>query len=121
VTSVPASFAAENADVLAKFLKVTADMNAMWLTDSEEMLPVIAKDAGMSEADAADTHGGLPVPHRRGSALGQVARRRHARVHQGRGVTSSRSRVNIPTSRDTYDGAVNTGPPLPRPRCKPAE
>jgi taurine transport system substrate-binding protein len=35
VTSVPASFAAESSDVLAKFLKVTADMNAKWLTDSD--------------------------------------------------------------------------------------
>jgi taurine transport system substrate-binding protein len=34
VTSVPASFAEKHADVLAKFLKVTADMNAKWLTDS---------------------------------------------------------------------------------------
>ena len=30
VTSVPAAYAAENGDELAKFLKVTADANAMW-------------------------------------------------------------------------------------------
>lgn len=62
VTSVPASFAAENSEVLAKFLKVTADMNAKWLTDSAEMLPVIAKDAGMSEEDATDTLKGFQFP-----------------------------------------------------------
>jgi taurine transport system substrate-binding protein len=68
VTSVPASFAAENGDVVAKFLKVTADMNAKWLTDSEEMLPVIAKDAGMDEDATMETLD-LPVPHRRRAAL----------------------------------------------------
>ena len=30
VTSVPAEFAAENAELLAKFLAVTAEMNAIW-------------------------------------------------------------------------------------------
>ena len=57
VTSVPASFAAENGDVLAKFLKVTAEANAMWNSGKHEakMLPVIAKDAGMSEEDAASS------------------------------------------------------------------
>ena len=51
VTSVPASFAAESPDVLATFLKVTADANAMWAdaANQAEMLPVIAKDAGMDE------------------------------------------------------------------------
>lgn len=49
VTSVPASFAAESPDVLAKFLKITADANAMWADKANhaKMLPVIAKDSGM--------------------------------------------------------------------------
>ena len=53
VTSVPAGFAAEEGELLAKFLKVTADANAMWNAgeNRDEMLPVIAKDAGM-DADA---------------------------------------------------------------------
>ncbi|WP_158971519.1 taurine ABC transporter substrate-binding protein [Chachezhania sediminis] len=55
VTSVPASFATEHADVLTKFLQVTADANAMWAEGSkkDEMVAVIAKDAGMDPADAA--------------------------------------------------------------------
>jgi taurine transport system substrate-binding protein len=56
VTSGPADFIAENPDVVAKFLKVTADANAMWAhgADREVMLPVIAKDSGMDlEATAA--------------------------------------------------------------------
>ncbi|WP_417770669.1 ABC transporter substrate-binding protein [Stappia sp.] len=57
VTSAPASFVAENPDVVAKFLKVTADANAMWNSgeNREEMLEVIAKDAGMDPADAKST------------------------------------------------------------------
>nr|WP_319948585.1 ABC transporter substrate-binding protein [uncultured Shimia sp.] len=54
VTAAPANFVAEEGDMLAKFLKVTADANAMWNSGDHmaEMLPVIAKDAGMSEEDA---------------------------------------------------------------------
>lgn len=57
VTSAPASFVAENPDLVAKFLKVTADANAMWADDSKkaEMLPVIAKDSGMDETATAET------------------------------------------------------------------
>jgi taurine transport system substrate-binding protein len=50
VTSAPADFVAENPDLLAAFLKVTADANARWNAGgdaAEEMLPVIAQDAGM--------------------------------------------------------------------------
>ncbi len=51
VTSGPAGWVAENSDLVAKFLKVTADANAMWADEANraEMLPVIAKDAGMDE------------------------------------------------------------------------
>ena len=58
VTSAPADFVAEEGEVLSQFLKVTADMNARWKaggTDAEEMLPVIAKDAGMEEEAARET------------------------------------------------------------------
>jgi taurine transport system substrate-binding protein len=56
VTSGPADYIAENGDVVAKFLKVTADANAMWADEAnrDKMLPVIAKDSGMDvEATAA--------------------------------------------------------------------
>lgn len=57
VTAVPSAFAAENGDMLAKFLDVTAAANAQWAdaANHAEMLPVIAKDAGMSEADTMST------------------------------------------------------------------
>ena len=57
VTSVPASFAAEESELLSKFLKVTADMNEMWNSGkhTDEMLPVIAKDSGMDLQATRDT------------------------------------------------------------------
>jgi taurine transport system substrate-binding protein len=57
VTSGPAGWVVENSDVVAKFLKVTADANAMWADEANHamMLPVIAKDAGMDEEATAAT------------------------------------------------------------------
>lgn len=57
VTSGPAGWVAENSDLVTKFLKVTADANAMWADEANhaKMLPVIAKDAGMDEAATAET------------------------------------------------------------------
>ncbi len=55
VTSAPASFVAENPDLVAQFVETTAELNAMWKSGEEakaEMLPVIAQDAGMDEAAA---------------------------------------------------------------------
>jgi taurine transport system substrate-binding protein len=107
VTSVPASFAAESSDVLAKFLKVTADMNAKWLTDSDEMLPVIAKDAGMSEEDTAATLAGFQFP----TVEEQLSDKWLGGATQTflKGVGDFfKAQGNIPASRDTYDGAVTT-------------
>lgn len=48
VTSSPAEFIAENGDIVAKFLSVTASANKQWAdTQSDEMLAVIAEGAGM--------------------------------------------------------------------------
>ncbi|MCY4152660.1 MAG: ABC transporter substrate-binding protein [Aestuariivita sp.] len=56
-TSAPTAFIAENPDLVAKFLAVTAEANAMWADEANRsrMLPVIAKDAGMSQEDTAAT------------------------------------------------------------------
>ncbi|MEM7439681.1 MAG: ABC transporter substrate-binding protein [Pseudomonadota bacterium] len=56
-TTAPTSFVAENGDLVAKFLAVTAAANAMWADEANhaKMLPVIAKDAGMSEEDTMAT------------------------------------------------------------------
>ncbi|MEO0751049.1 MAG: ABC transporter substrate-binding protein [Pseudomonadota bacterium] len=57
VTSAPTNFVAENEDMVATFLSVTAEANAMWADEANhaKMLPVIAKDAGMSEDDTMAT------------------------------------------------------------------
>ncbi|WP_138933507.1 ABC transporter substrate-binding protein [Roseovarius arcticus] len=57
VTSGPTDFVAENPDVVAAFLSVTAEANEMWNSgeNTDKMLPVIAKDAGMDEDEAAET------------------------------------------------------------------
>lgn len=48
VTSAPAAFVAENADVVEKFLAVTAAANAEWAANpSDELLGAIAQQAGM--------------------------------------------------------------------------
>ena len=56
-TTAPTSYVAQNSDQAAAFLGVTAAANAMWADEANraKMLPVIAKDAGMSEADAEAT------------------------------------------------------------------
>ena len=110
VTSAPADFIAENGDVVAKFLKVTADANAQWAASpSDEMLAVIADQAGM-DLDAAKGaigtmkfpsieeqlspkwFGGAAAPFMKGVAD----------VFVGAG--------SIDSALDSYEGAINTGP-----------
>lgn len=64
VTSASASFVAENSELVAKFLKVTAEANEAWNSgaDKDKMLPVIAKDAGMDEAATASTMATFKFP-----------------------------------------------------------
>ncbi len=111
VTSAPASFVAENPDLAAKFLKVTADANAMWNEGSKqaEMLPVIAKDAGMDEAATKDTMATFFFP----SIDDQLSEK-----WLGGGAQEFMKGVaevfvdagSIPSALDSYEGAVNTGP-----------
>nr|VFJ44545.1 MAG: taurine transport system substrate-binding protein [Candidatus Kentron sp. FM]VFJ53649.1 MAG: taurine transport system substrate-binding protein [Candidatus Kentron sp. FM]VFK09877.1 MAG: taurine transport system substrate-binding protein [Candidatus Kentron sp. FM] len=63
VTTVPAAWARENARLLTKFLRVTADVNARFMAgERETMLPVIAKAAGMDEGAAGATLDGFYFP-----------------------------------------------------------
>ena len=57
VTSGPASWVAENSDLVAEFLAVTAEANAMWADEAnhDKMLPVIAQDAGKDAEATAET------------------------------------------------------------------
>lgn len=109
VTSAPAAFASENGELLAKFLKVTADANAMWADEANhaEMLPVIAADAGMDEAATAETMATFIFP---------TVEEQLSAKWLGGGAQSFMKGVadvfvaagSIDAALDSYDGAVNT-------------
>ena len=111
VTSGPASFVAENPDLVAKFLKVTADANAMWAdpANRDTMLPVIAKDSGMDlEATAATIDTFIfPTVEEQLSAkwLGGGAQEFMKGVAEVFVQAGS-----IDSALATYDSNVNTGP-----------
>lgn len=62
-TTVSAQWAQENDELLAKFLKVTADMNTRFATeDTEKMMAVIANAAGMKIKSTEETMSGFKFP-----------------------------------------------------------
>ena len=111
VTSVPASFAAEEGELLAKFLKVTADMNAMWNSgqNTSKMLPVIAKDSGMDEKATKETIDTFVFPsvddQLSGKWLGGSAQEFMLGV-----ANVFKDAGSIDSARSTYEDAVNAGP-----------
>lgn len=110
-TTAPASFVAENPDLVAKFLAVTAKANAAWNDGSmtEEMLPVIAKDAGMSEDDTASTMSTFVFP----SVEDQLSEAWMGGNAQGfmKGVADVFvASGSIDAAKDSYESNVNTGP-----------
>ncbi len=111
VTSAPAEFVAENPDLVSAFLKVTADANAMWNSggSTDEMLPVIAKDAGMSEDDTKATMATFVFPsvedQLSGKWLGGGAQEFMLGV-----ANVFKDAGSVPSIRDSYAEAVNSGP-----------
>jgi len=111
VTSVPASFAAEESELLSKFLKVTADMNAMWNSGNHtsEMLPVIAKDSGMDEKATEETIATFVFPsvdeQLSSDWLGGSAQKFMLGV-----ANVFKNAGSIDSARSTYADAVNTDP-----------
>jgi len=112
VTSAPASFVAEESDLLAKFLKVTADANATWNAggaDADAMLPVIAKDAGMSEEDTAATMATFGFPSVE-EQLGEKWLGGGAQEFM-KGVAGVFVEAgSIPSALESYENAVNSEP-----------
>ena len=111
VTSGPADWVAENGELVSKFLKVTADANAMWADEANhaEMLPVIAKDAGMDEDATMETIATFTFPTVEeqlseawlgGNAAGFMKGVADVFVEAG----------SIDGALDTYENAVNTDP-----------
>ena len=62
VTSVPTEFGEENPELLAKFLAVTAKMNAMYAADPAPMMADIATAAGMDAEGTAAVIGTFRFP-----------------------------------------------------------
>ncbi|AXI44936.1 taurine ABC transporter substrate-binding protein [Sulfitobacter sp. SK012] len=111
VTSAPASYVSENSDDLAKFLKVTADANAMWNSgeNTAEMLPVIAKDAGMDEAATKETLDGFVFPSLE-DQLGDKWLGGGSQEFMGGVAQVFVQAGSIDGALDSYAGTVNTGP-----------
>lgn len=111
VTSVPANFAAESSDLLAKFLAVTGKANDMWNEGGmkDEMLPVIAKDAGMELDATAATMATFVFP----SIEEQLTAKWLGGGAQKfmKGVADVFVEANsIDAALDSYDATVNVGP-----------
>ena len=111
VTSAPAAFVAENDDLVAKFLKVTADANDAWNSGAKtaEMLPVIAKDAGMDEDATAATMATFIFP----GVDDQLSDKWLGGGSQEfmKGVADVFVEAgSIDAALDSYSNAVNTGP-----------
>ncbi len=111
VTSASASFVAEEPELVAKFLGVTAAANAMWNSGehTDEMLAVIAQDAGMDIEAAASSLATFTFPSVEDQLsekwLGgnaQTFMKGVADVFVGAG--------SIDAALDSYDGNVNVGP-----------
>ncbi len=111
VTSGPTDWIAENEDTVAKFLAVTAEANAMWNAGdmTDEMLPIIAQDAGMDVEATAETMATFVFPsveEQLGEAwLGGAAPAFLSGVAQ---VFVDAGAIDAKL--DSYDDAINTGP-----------
>jgi len=111
VTSAPTAWVAENEETVAKFLAVTAEANAMRNAGDmmDEMLPVIAQDAGMDEEATAQTLATFVFPSVE-EQLGDA--------WLGAAAPSFLSGVanvfvdagSIDGALDSYEGAINTAP-----------
>ena len=110
VTSVPAGYAAENGDELAKFLKVTADANAVWAANpTDEMMAVIAEQAGMDIEAAKSAISTMKFP----SVDDQLSAKwlgGNAQTYMKGVADVFVNAGSIDSALDSYEGAVNTAP-----------
>lgn len=111
VTSAPAGFVAENSDVVAQFLAVTAAANAAWNagTDRAAMLEKIAAESGM---DVAGTEAAIST-----MTFPGLEAQLSAKWLGGNAQTFMKGVADvfvtagsIGSALDTYENAVNTGP-----------
>ncbi|MGZ2259277.1 taurine ABC transporter substrate-binding protein [Roseobacter sp. A03A-229] len=110
VTSAPASFVAENGDIVAKFLKVTADANAEWnSSQSDEMLAVIAEQAGMDVEAAKSSISTMKFPSVDDQLSDGWLGGNAATFMKGVADVFVEA-GSIDSALDSYEDAVNTGP-----------
>ena len=111
-TTAPASFVAENAEMVEKFLAVTAGANQMWKAGgfaASAMLPIIAKDSGMDVDATAETLAGFVFPSVDDQLSGAWLGGNAATFMKGVADVFVES-GSIDSSLDSYEGAVNAGP-----------
>ena len=111
VTSAPANFVAEQSEMLTKFLAVTAEANAMWNSgeNMDEMLPVIAKDAGMDEEATKATMSTFVFPSVE-EQLGEKWLGGGAQTFM-KGVAGVFVEAgSIPSALDSYNATISVGP-----------
>ncbi len=111
VTSGPAGYVAENPDLVAKFLKVTADANAMWAdpANRDTMLPVIAKDSGMDVDATAATIDTFVFPSVEEQLTAKWLGGGAQEFMKGVADVFVEAK-SIDAALETYDSTVNTGP-----------
>ncbi|WP_224824402.1 ABC transporter substrate-binding protein [Cognatishimia sp. MH4019] len=110
VTSAPAAFIAENGDVVAKFLAVTADANATYNAGAtDEMMEVIAQESGMDLEDAKASIATMKFPSVE-DQLSEAWLGGNAATFM-KGVADVFVEAgSIDSALDSYEDAVNTGP-----------
>ena len=112
VTSAPANFVAEHGDTLAKFLKVTADVNKRWNAGGEmadEMVADIAKDAGMDETAVVTTMATLKFPSLDEQLSGRWLKGGAQSFMKGV-ANVFRNAGSIEAVLESYESAIDTGP-----------
>lgn len=110
VTSGPSNFVSENPDTVAKFLSVTAAANSEWNeAQPAEMLAAIAKDAGMSEEDAASSLATFVFPGI-GDQLSEKWLGGTAQEYMKGVADVFLEAGSIDAAKDSYEENVNTDP-----------
>lgn len=107
----PASFVAENGDIVAKFLAVTAAENEKWNSGAggDAMLAVIAEQSGM-DVDAAKSAIGSMKMLSTDEALSDKWLGANAATFMKGVADVFVTAGSIDSALDSYEGAVNTGP-----------
>ncbi len=110
VTSSPAAFVAENPELVSKFLGVTAATNAKWNeSKSDEMLAVIAKEAGMDLEAARSAISTMSFPSAEEQLSGKWLGGNAQTFMKGVADVFVEA-GSIDRALDTYENAVNAAP-----------